>query len=143
MLILSIHPVVQFTAILLAYYAAYLGLQRTQSLHFGKTTEFNRERHVIVGGIALLTMLGGIAAGFVIVARFMQHPDIGLHEITAKTILPLLLFGLSSGFYLYLKPKKRKIMPAIHALNNLFILILVLMQIFSGWQVYLKLVLKG
>ena len=143
MLLLSIHPAAQFTAILLAYYAAYLGLQRTQSLHFGKTAKFQRQRHVITGAIALIAMLGGIGAGFIMVARFLQHPDIGLHEIIAKTLLPLLLFGLCSGFYLYFKPGKRKIIPVIHALNNLLILLLVLVQIFTGWQVYQRYVLGG
>ena len=88
-------------------------------------------------------MLGGIGAGFIMVARFPQHPDIGLHEIIAKTLLPFLLFGLCSGFYLYLKPEKRKIIPVIHALNNLLILLLVLVQIFTGWQVYQRYVLGG
>ena len=50
-LILSIHPVAQFGAILLAFYAAYLGFQRTKSLHYNKTTQFLRKRHAIVGSI--------------------------------------------------------------------------------------------
>ena len=143
MLLLSIHPAVQFTAILLACYTAYLGLQRTQSLHFGKTAKFQRNQHVIAGAIALVAMIGGIGAGLIIVAFFMQNPNTGLHGIIAKTLLPFLLFGLFSGFYLYFKPEKRKIIPAIHALNNLIILLLVLMQIFTGWQVYQKYVLGG
>ena len=143
MLLLSIHPAAQFMAILLAYYAAYLGMQRTQSLHFAKTVKFQRQRHVITGAIALIAMLGGIGAGFIMVARLPHHPDIGLHEIIAKTLLPLLLFGLCSGLYLYFKPEKQKIIPVIHALNNLLILLLVLVQIFTGWQVYQRYVLGG
>ncbi len=143
MFLLSIHPAAQITAILLACYAAYLGLQRTQSLHFGKTAKFQRERHVILGAIALLTMLGGLAAGLIIVARFMQNPEMGLHDDIALLLLPFLLFGLFSGFYLYLNPEKRKIIPAIHALNNLLILLLALVQILTGWQVYQAYVLKG
>ncbi len=137
-LLLSIHPAVQFTAILLAYYAAYLGLQRTQSLHFGKTAKFQREQHVIAGPIALVAMLGGLAAGHIIVARFIQNSDMGLHKNIATALLPFLLFGLLSGFYLYFKPEKRKIIPAIHALNDLLILLL-LMQIFTRFSAPVKL----
>ena len=47
--LLSIHPVVQFSAILLVFYAAYLGLPRAFILHFGQPARFNRQRHVILG----------------------------------------------------------------------------------------------
>ena len=61
--ILSIHPVAQLVAILFVLYAAYLGFQRTQSLHFGKTARFLRERHVIAGSIALISMLEALLRG--------------------------------------------------------------------------------
>ena len=97
--ILSIHPVAQFVAILFAFYAAYLGLQRTKSLHFNKTTSFLRERHVIFGTLALVSMLGGIAAGFIMVNRYLLKPDMGLHVTVAMLILPLGLLGIFSGFF--------------------------------------------
>jgi hypothetical protein len=49
---LSIHPVFQFTAILLGYYAGYLGLQRTLILHFGRPSGFQRDRHALAGAAA-------------------------------------------------------------------------------------------
>ena len=79
MLLLSIHPIAQLTAIAVGVYAAYLGIQRTKSLHFGKSTRFLRQRHALAGSIALISMLGGIAAGLIIVSRFMENPNIGLH----------------------------------------------------------------
>ena len=127
-LILSLHPVGQIIAILFACYAAYLGLQRTKSLHFGKTTGFYRERHVITGSIALFSMLGGIAAGSIMVNRYLLSPDMGLHVAVAMIILVLGLFGIISGFVLYLKPKQRRILPAVHGINNLVILLLALVQ---------------
>ena len=136
MLLLSIHPIAQLAAIAIGVYAAYLGLHRTQSLHFGKATRFLRERHVIAGSIALISMLGGIAAGLIIVSRFMKNPHLGLHEIIAKVLLPLLVFGIVSGFYLYLNPGKGKILPAMHAINNLIIIHLALLQIITGAWVY-------
>ena len=110
MLLLSIHPIGQLAAIAVGVYAAYLGLQRTQSLHFGKATRFRRERHVVAGSIALISMLSGIAAGLIIVSRFMENPQLGLHGLIAKMLLPLLVFGVFSGFYLYLNPGKGKIL---------------------------------
>jgi len=140
--ILSIHPIAQFAAILIAFYAAYLGLQRARSLHFGKSVRFLRERHVITGGIGLISMLGGIAAGSIMVNRYLLSPDLGLHEPVAMIILPLGLFGLFSGFFLYLNPRQRRILPAIHAINNLVILALALLQIVTGIAVYLRYVLR-
>ena len=137
-LILSMHPVAQLGAILLACYAAYLGFQRTQSLHFGKTTRFLRERHVIAGSIALISMLGGIAAGFIMVSRYLLNPDMGLHVAVAMVMLPLGLFGIFSGFFLYLNPGKYRILPAIHGINNLVFLVLALLQVVSGILAYLR-----
>ena len=141
-LILSIHPVGQLTAILIACYAAYLGFQRTQSLHFGKKTKFQRKYHVVAGSIALISMLGGIAAGSIMVSRYLLSPDMGLHEAVALIIMPLGLFGIFSGFFLYLNPKQRRILPAIHGINNLVILILAFIQIVTGIMAYMRYVLR-
>jgi hypothetical protein len=143
MLLLSIHPIAQLTAIAVGVYAAYLGIQRTKSLHFGKSTRFLRERHALAGSIALISMLGGIAAGLIIVSRFMENPNMGLHGMIAKLLLPLLIFGIFSGFYLYLNPQKGKVLPAIHAINNLIIVHLALLQIITGAWVYKTYVLGG
>ena len=101
-LILSIHPLAQLVAILIGFYAAYLGFRRGQSLHFNKSVRFLRERHVIAGSIALISMLGGIAAGFIMVNRYLLSPDMGLHVAIAMLIVPLGVFGIFSGFFLYL-----------------------------------------
>ncbi|MGB3648185.1 MAG: hypothetical protein WBD61_02690 [Desulfobulbales bacterium] len=141
-LILSIHPLAQLGAILLAFYAAYLGFQRTRSLHLGKSVKFLRARHAITGSIGLISMLGGIAAGVIMVNRYLLSPDMVLHEAVAMLLLPLGLFGIFSGLFLYLNPKPRKILPAIHGINNLMILVLALAQIVTGVMAYLRYVLK-
>ena len=140
-LILSIHPVAQFGAILLAFYAAYLGFQRTKSLHYNKTTQFLRKRHAIVGFIGLISMLGGIAAGLFMVNRYLLSPDMGLHVAVAMILLPLGLFGIFSGLLLYLNPKQRRFLPAIHGINNLIVLFLAFAQIITGIMAYLRYVL--
>ena len=140
--ILSIHPLAQLAAILIGIYAAYHGYRRVQSLHFNRSVRFLRERHVIAGSIALISMLGGIAAGFIMVNRYLLNPDMGLHVAIAILMLPLGIFGIFSGFFLYLNPGKRRILPAIHGMNNLVILILALAQIVTGVMAYLRYVLR-
>ena len=142
--ILSIHPVFQLTAILLACYAGYLGLQRTKSLHFNRPARFQRGRHAWTGAISLFTMLGGMAGGFIMVSFFLhdhEHETMSLHETIALILLPLMVIGIVSGLYLYLKPGKRTVLPAVHAANNLILLILALAQIYTGWHIYLTHVL--
>jgi hypothetical protein len=140
--LLSIHPVAQLVAILIGFYAAYLGYRRMQSLHFNKSVRFFRERHVIAGAIALFSMMGGIAAGVIMVNRYLLSPDMGMHVVIAMLVLPLGVFGIFSGFFLYLNPGKRRILPAIHGINNLVILILALVQVVTGIMAYLRYVLR-
>ena len=141
-IILSIHPIGQIFAILVAFYALYLGYQRTKSLHYNKSASFNREYHAVAGTVALISMLGGIAAGFIMVSRYLENPELGLHKAVAMVLLPLGIFGIFSGFFLYLNPRKRKILPAIHGINNFLILILAVLQIITGTAAYLRYVLK-
>ena len=144
--ILSIHPVLQLSAILLAYYAGYLGLQRLRSLHFGQLVRFQRERHVLAGAVSLLALLGGFAGGLIIAARFL-HVEHGhgheLHEEVAFILLPFLAIGIFTGFSLYLFPGRRKILSAVHGINNLIILVLVLVQIYTGLRLFQVHVLAG
>lgn len=141
-ILLSIHPIGQLFAILVAIYAFYLGYQRTKSLHYNKSASFKREHHVVAGTIALISMLGGIAAGFIMVSRYLDNPEMGLHVAVAMVLLPLGIFGIFSGFFLYINPGKRKILPAFHGINNFLIIILALLQVFTGTAAYLRYVLK-
>lgn len=141
-LILSIHPIAQLGAILLAVYAAYLGFQRARSLHFGKSVQFRRQRHAITGAIGLISMLGGIAAGVFMVNRYLLSPDMGLHTAVALIMVPFGLFGILSGFLLYFKPRQRRVLPALHGLNNFVFLALALVQIITGVAAYLRYVLR-
>lgn len=135
-LILSLHPFGQLFGILIAYYAGYLGIQRVRSLHFGQSAVFQRQRHAIVGGIALLLLLAGFFGGLLSSLFLHEHEGLGLHKPVAFVILPLLAVGLSTGYHLYKHPKKRKVLPAIHGVNNLILLVLLLFQIYSGWFLF-------
>ena len=105
-LILSLHPTGQLIAILFACYAAYLGFQRTKSLHFGKTGRFLRQRHVVIGAAALVSMLGGIVAGDIIADAYLLEPDMTLHVVFAMVILVLGLFGVLQVFFSTTSPSR-------------------------------------
>jgi hypothetical protein len=143
-IILSFHPIFQALAILLAFYGAYLGLQRTRSLHFGKQgVGFQRQRHGATGAIALFMLLGGMVGGKIIASVIWQgHVDIHLHGDMVPIILPFLLIGIGTGLYLYFVPAQRKVLPAVHGINNFILLILLLVQAYSGMHVYLEKVWK-
>lgn len=133
-----IHPFIQMSAAIIALFAAYHGLQRARSLHFGAQTTFNRNLHAGLGATALLILLGGMAGGIIIVSRFHDQlqPLQSMHGTGALFVLPLLLVGIFTGFYLYLYPTKNKILPAVHGLNNLTVLLLFLFQAYTGLQLY-------
>jgi len=140
MILLSIHPLLQTLAIALAVYNAWLGWQRAVALHYGRVDKFERDRHVLIGSLALLMMLGGVAGGLIMVSRYLHHPVLrGLHGQLALGALPFLVFGLFTGFYLYLNPARRKVLPAIHGVNNLLILFFALLQLYTGIKFYLSL----
>ena len=138
--ILSIHPLLQLVAIGMAIYAAWLGLHRAKALHFGKLDRFQRDLHVLAGSLALMMMLGGAAGGLIMVSRYLNRPMLGaLHGQAAMGMLPFLIFGLFTGFYLYLYPAKRTILPLVHAINNLTLILFALLQVYTGVRFYLSL----
>lgn len=130
---LFIHPVIQCSAVLLALYVFFLGVQRFRSLHLKQKAKFNWKRHVTLGQIAMIGMLAGMLGGAVM-AYVTWHGFLvtGTHGKVALGMLPLILFGLSSGLYMNYRKSKRKLLPLIHGLNNMVVLILALYQISSG-----------
>lgn len=143
-ILLLLHPIIQLSAILLAYYAGYLGLQRTRSLHFGHRVLFQRKRHAATGAVALVVLMCGYFGGLILASAMPPGHEGGeIHEIVGTILLPLFVIGGTTGYYLYSIPKKNKTLAIIHGLNNLVILILLLVQIFSGWHILKEHVLGG
>ena len=64
---LVIHPIIQFSAIVLALYVFSLGVQRFRFLHLGQKTTFRWKRHVFLGTIAMGAWLGGMLGGVTMV----------------------------------------------------------------------------
>lgn len=143
-ILLLIHPVAQLAAVALALYVAYLGFQRTRSLHFKAATSFKRDLHAGLGALALLGMLVGIAGGLIMVSRVLdKSPLHSPHGIGGMVLLPFLLFGIFSGFFLYMSPPKGKLLSALHGINNLIILLLAIFQLASGFLFLMSLLAAG
>lgn len=137
MYLLSIHPAAQSAAILLALYALLLGIQRFRSRHLGHPSPFQWKRHVILGTLCLGTMLGGIGAGLFMVHRTWHRILItGLHGKTALLLIPFLIFGLVSGIILNNAKSRQKILPLLHAGNNLLVVIILFFQAYTGYWVF-------
>jgi len=138
--LLVIHPIIQFAAVMLTLYVFYLGVQRFWSLHQKRL--FRWKRHVLLGKIAMLAMLGGMMGGMTMLYLYWHGFLItGLHGKVALVMTPFIIFGAASGLYMNRNKKKRTALPMIHGLSNLVILILALTQVVTGWRVYMQFVL--
>ncbi len=134
---LSVHPVIQGSAILLALYVFFLGVQRFRFLHLSQKTVFRWKRHVLLGEIALGAWLVGIVGGMTMVYFYWYgFLMTGTHGKVALVMVPFIIFGFASGQYMNHNKKKRKVLPLIHGLSNLVLLILALTQVVTGWWVY-------
>ena len=142
--LLVIHPIIQSSAILMAFYAFHLGVQRFRSLHLHQKTVFRWKRHVASGAIALGSLLAGALGGMTVVKVYWHRFLItGTHGKVALALIPFVIFGLVSGLYMNRKKKQQRLLSFIHGLNNLIVLILALTQVVSGWWVYRTFVTGG
>jgi hypothetical protein len=136
MLHLRFHPAWQFLVTLLAFYVLYLGFARFRILHLGHKTDFKWKRHVNLGYIVLGGWLLGGIGGFALSAVTWPGWLItGWHGYVGVLMTPFLVFGIISGMYMDRKKKKRKLLPLLHGLNNLFLLLLALLQAWTGYWV--------
>ena len=141
---LSIHPIVQCLAILLALYVFFLGLQRFRFLHLHLKTVFQWRRHVVLGEIALGVLLAGMAGGiFVVYIAWHGLFITGIHGMVSLVMAPFIIFGIISGLYMNHTKRKRRILPFIHGLNNLVVLLMAISQSISGLWVYRVFILGG
>lgn len=141
---LTIHPIIQSSAILLAIYVLYLGIQRFRFLSFHQKVVFPWKRHAVLGLLSLGLLLGGIAGGMLLVYVYWHGILItGIHGTIGLVMVPLLIFGMVSGLYMNSRKKRRRLLPLIHGLNNVMILALALAQIMTGSDVYRGFVLGG
>ena len=139
---LVIHPIIQFSAVMLTLYVFYLGVQRFRSLHLHQKTLFRWKRHVLLGKIALLALAGGMMGGMTMVYLYWHGFLItGFHGRIALVMTSFIIFSAASGLYMNHNKKKRTVLPMIHGLSNLVLLIFALTQAVTGWRIYMMFVL--
>lgn len=137
MIMLTLHPIIQLSATLLAFYVLVLGVARFRRLHLNQKTLFRWQRHVWLGTATLLLLLLGTVLDLVMVKiSWLGFLITGNHGLRSFLIIPLILIGLFTGGYLNKQKNQRVFLPLIHGCTNLLLIILLVLQVFSGWQVY-------
>jgi len=141
--VLLIHPVMQAAGILLVLAAFATGLQRVRSHHLKQKVRFPWKLHVLVGRVAMVSLLTGAAVGFGMVRYSWGESFMTMgHGVTGMVILPFLLFGLASGNLLDRKKGQHPVLRVLHGLSNAVLLLLLINQARTGLEVY-RLFLTG
>lgn len=131
-----IHPVVQFLATLLAGYVFLLGWPRLRAAFVGGRAYFAWKRHVRLGMISLIALTAGMFGGALVTLRYWGGTGFTQwHYWIAMAMLPLLLFGFLSGWFMDRTRIRRRILPILHGLVNLVALVLALFQVWTGYDV--------
>jgi VIT1/CCC1 family predicted Fe2+/Mn2+ transporter len=139
-----LHAVLQCLSTLAAAYAFYLGIARFRTLHMGRKAAFKWKRHVWVGSFALILMfVGGLLGMMPVYLYWNRFLTAGLHAAIGMAMMPLMLFGLVSGYFMNRDKKKRPTLALVHGINNLLVSMLAIWQIKTGLQVYALYVLAG
>lgn len=139
---LSIHPIIQLMAAALSWYVLYLGLQRFRVLHLKQKAAFNWKRHVRLGEAVAVIWLAGMVGGKIVAqATWPGVPLPGAHSEIARIMLVLIVIALATGEYMHRAKKRRTFLPLVHAVNNMILVGLGVVQIWTGWRVYSQFVL--
>ncbi len=142
-MIMWIHPVLQTLAVLLSLYVLYLGVIRFRFAHLGhKGILFPWKRHVQQGTAvmavwALAFVIGLGAAWWSWKSVFVTD----LHYQLGLVMLPLIAFGLGSGFVMDRVKAKRSVLPLAHGVLNTLLVLMALAQLFTGIVILLEMVL--
>jgi hypothetical protein len=127
----------QAAGILLVIAAFLTGLQRVRSHHLKQKVRFPWKLHVLVGRIALTSLLAGAAVGFTMVRYSWGESFMTMgHGVTGMVIVPFLLFGLVSGNLLDRRKGQHPRLRVLHGANNTMLLFLLLNQARTGLEVY-------
>jgi hypothetical protein len=132
-MLLWIHPVVQALTAFLALYVLTLGLSRFASRHLGKRTVFKWNRHVMLGKVVVavwaLGALGGLSVTYLTYGKIFTG---SLHFKIGVIMLPVLLITYLTGARLDRRRDQSNILPVVHLVNNVILLILAAIQVYTG-----------
>ena len=132
-MLLWIHPIAQALTALLALYVLTLGLSRFASRHLGKHTVFKWNRHVMLGKVVVavwaLGALGGLTVTYLTYGKIFTG---SLHFRIGMIMFPVLLITYLTGRRLDRRRDQSNILPVVHLVNNVILLILAAIQVYTG-----------
>ncbi|MFZ0132888.1 MAG: DUF4079 family protein [Desulfobacterales bacterium] len=132
-MLLWIHPIVQSLTGVLALYVLWLGLTRFAGRHFDSRSVFKWKRHVLLGKMVVLIWalgaLGGLTMTYVSYGKIFPG---SLHFIIGVLAMLLMLVAWLTGSHIDRLREKSDVLPVLHMTNNLLLLILVAMQLYTG-----------
>lgn len=133
-MIMWIHPVLQTLAVLASLFVLYLGFIRFRFAHLGhKGIVFQWKRHVQYGIAVMVVWALGFAIGLGAAwAEWKSMFITGLHYQLGLVMLPLIVFGLGSGFLMDRVKAKRAVLPLAHAVVNALLVLMALAQLYTG-----------
>ncbi|MBN2332269.1 MAG: DUF4079 family protein [Deltaproteobacteria bacterium] len=136
------HPAMQVPTIFLSLYVLYLGFQRFQAQHLKRRRPFAWQRHVLLGKVVICLWLLGMIGGFLMV-HYTWHAFFitGDHARNAVLMLPLMLIGYATGWYMDRHKKRHPRLALVHGINNLLLVMLACSQIFEGGIVCMRYIL--
>lgn len=129
-----LHPVMQVVAAIMGIWALWQGWKRYAMTH-GKKIIFPWKQHVRLGSIGLILWTLGALGFYVTHSLFGSTHMTGIHATLAWYIIVLSLFGLVSGYIMNKWKKRRKWLPQIHGGVNVVLLILVLVECWTGYEI--------
>lgn len=127
-----LHPLMQVIAALIGLWAMWQGWKRFAMTH-GRKVMFPWKQHVRWGTVALVLWTLGALGFYVTHSLFGSTHVTGLHAELAWVVVGLSLFGLATGFIMDRNKKRRKWLPLIHGGANVVLLVLVLMECYTGY----------
>lgn len=133
-MIMWIHPVLQTLAVIVSLVVLYLGIARFRFLQLGhKGIIFQWKRHVALGIVVMGIWLAAFVIG--LGAAWNNWNMLGVtetHYFVALFMLPLIGFGLGSGFVMDRVKTRRKMLPLVHGIVNTLLMVLALWQLCTG-----------
>lgn len=130
-----VHPFWQATATVGAVCVLFLGWQRFRVLHFGSRVKFDWKRHVFWGKVVLAAWCAGAALG-IAMARLEWGASFitGTHMTVGLWFIALAVVGYLTGSRLDAVKKRRVWLPLLHGANNVLLVVLAVIQAWTGWN---------
>jgi hypothetical protein len=142
-MLMWIHPVLQTLAVLVSLFVLNRGITRFRFAHLGHRGIIFQWKQHVTQGIAVMvtwTLSFGIGLGMV----WKTWNLIGVterHFNVALIMLPLMAFGLASGFVMDKMKAKRTFLPLAHGAANTLLVALALWQLYTGISILRDMVL--